>query len=367
MKKSALILGMKSNMERVLNEINNIDFTIIDKEILNQESIDGILKISDDLMHRKPFSYVIASSEDFISLAGLLRSRYFLYGEKYDKCAIATNKYLMRKFCAEFLPCPAFCLSGAALNSELPLTSSRKNYIVKPLTGSSAKHVETVSYQDLNQYLKTKNRLFLIEEKISMKDEYHLDCIIKQGEILFSTLSVYDRPILEARSKNRASINLPDGSELHSHALTVAMRLQAHFEMSDGVFHIEMYHTDDGFVLGEFGIRPPGAGVTDLYYMYRGVDFWQAFIYSQIDKQFNLPQNHTSDKFCSAIGICSPVFPDSIRSSSKISIDRYVNLQGDSDNVSVPNSTSFNHIIYASSESLNEVRIFLHNISDTKE
>ncbi|MDI3364906.1 hypothetical protein [Pantoea sp. V108_6] len=367
MNKKALVMGLKSNMERVIKGLNEIEFIIIDRGTLDNESIDYIINLSDDLMHKKSFSYVIASSEDFIALAGLLRNRYSLYGEKYYKSTIATNKFLMRNFCSGFLSCPKFWLSGEIINSENLLLSSQKDYIVKPLTGSSAKHVETVTQEDLNQYLNENNKLMLIEEKVLMRDEYHLDCIIKDGNILFSTLSIYDRPILEAKSKNRASINLPDGTRLHEDALILATNLQSHFEMTNGVFHIEMYHTQDGFILGEFGIRPPGAGVTDMYYMYRGVDFWEAFIYSQIDKEFILPLNHKSDKYCAAIGICSSFPVDDIRSTSKVSVDKYVNLRENAAKPAVPSSTSFNHMIYVSSSSLEEIRNFLHDISDRQE
>ncbi|PXV76747.1 acetyl-CoA carboxylase biotin carboxylase subunit family protein [Pantoea sp. PNA 03-3] len=364
MKKKALVLGLKSNMERVIKGLNEIEFIIIDRRTLDEESIDYIINISDGFMHNKLFDYVIASSEDFIALAGLLRSRYSLYGEKYYKSTIATNKFLMRNFCSNFVPCPKFWLSGKIISSENILPSSQKDYIVKPLTGSSAKYVETVTKEELNHYLNENNKLMLIEEKVSMRDEYHLDCIIKDGNILFSTLSIYDRPILQAKSKNRASINLPDGTQLHEDALVLANNLQSHFEMTNGVFHIEMYHTQDGFVLGEFGIRPPGAGVTDLYFMYRGVDFWKAFIYSQIDKEFTLPLNHRSDKYCAAIGICSSFSVDDIRSTSKVFVDKYVNLREDAAKFAVPSSTSFNHMIYVSSSSLEEIRTFLQDISD---
>lgn len=367
MKKKALILGMKSNIKRVIRGLNEIDFIIIDRETLDNKSIDYIINLSDGFMHTKPFSYVIASSEDFISLAGLLRSRYSLYGEKYYKSTIATNKFLMRNFCSGFLPCPKFWLSGQIIHSEDLLLTSQKDYIVKPLTGSSAKHVETVRLEELNHYLIENNKLMLIEEKVSMKDEYHLDCIIKDGNIIFSTLSIYDRPILEAKSKSRASINLPDDTQLHKDALVLATNLQNHYEMVNGVFHIEMYHTQDGFLLGEFGIRPPGAGVTDLYQMYRGVDFWEAFIYSQIDKEITLSADYKSNKYCAAIGIFSSFSVDDIESTPQISVDKYINIQEDAVKAAVPNSTSFNHMIYVSSSSLEKIRKFVQSISDRQE
>ncbi|MFD0396080.1 hypothetical protein ACFQ3Z_44145 [Streptomyces nogalater] len=81
----------------------------------------GLLRAADELMSRRPFAAVVATSESTMLAAGFLRSQYGLPGLDYQQSLLVTNKWRMRGLSA-VAPSPA---PGCPVGSWRTSRSSR--------------------------------------------------------------------------------------------------------------------------------------------------------------------------------------------------------------------------------------------------
>ncbi|MBC3844495.1 ATP-grasp domain-containing protein [Streptacidiphilus sp. 4-A2] len=103
---------------------------------------------------------------------------------------------------------------------------------------------------------------FVVEEYI-VGSEMHIDGVIREGrEVLFGISKYTTNPLHALGDDILGSVILdPDEhAEYYTKVRAVAIPALRALGLTDGVFHMEMFDTESGFVFGECGARPPAGG-----------------------------------------------------------------------------------------------------------
>lgn len=142
--------------------------------------------------------------------------------------------------------------------------------IVKPVEGYGAQDTSTLaSKNDVINFLKrpeaTRER-YIVEVFIT-GDIYHLDAVVRKGEILFSSLGKYETPPLEFIGRRWGGTRFSNAKDqIHVEARSQLSKILTAFKTYDGVFHYEFFLHKSELVFGEIAIRPAGGGVSDAIY-----------------------------------------------------------------------------------------------------
>ncbi|MCD4644868.1 hypothetical protein AR454_21775 [Bacillus mycoides] len=245
-------------------------------KVLQQNSIDAI----------------VCPLERSLLTGGYLRSYYGLTGLGYDQTLGFANKLIMKRRLRESgLPVTDF----ARLDRIDDLSSYGKTLgwplIVKPAIGSGSMNTLCVKSNEHLEELQETGELeplhkgevpLIVERFVCIRAEYHCDCIVSQGKVLFSSTSRYIQPVLSSLDNMIGSYTLSPQSpkvaqieELHQKVIKV-------LGLREGITHLEVYETDNGFLIGEITCRPGGGGITQNIERHTGVSIWDAFIQTSI-------------------------------------------------------------------------------------
>jgi biotin carboxylase len=182
----------------------------------------------------------------------------------------------------------------ARLSPHLPL-------VLKPYSGASTVNTflaRTTAELDsvVGRLSGTAARMIQVEEYVSGV-EHHADGVVREGEVMTLALNEYlgirtlsstsDEP---GRSQAPAgdavlgSLALspwddPAGYEQARHLVTTSLKLLGHH---NGVFHVELFRTGQGWVLSEAAMRVGGGGVPLHNEHTRGVDLHEAMARAQL-------------------------------------------------------------------------------------
>ncbi|MFJ3958398.1 acetyl-CoA carboxylase biotin carboxylase subunit family protein [Arthrobacter sp. NPDC090010] len=233
-------------------------------------ALRGFFAQTDRAMSENHFAAVIATSESTLVLAALARARYGLPGPSIEAAMIATNKWLMRDSLRGKVRMPRFWLSSD------PQRPRHGDFFSKPLDESAARGVKPTNGGPAQR----SEALRLIEEEVIVTAEYHVDGVFSDGKVLWCIPSVYDRPVFLATTGSRTSMLLEEG-ETARQLVELSSQIAAEIRQPSGVFHMEFLESPDGFVFGEFGLRPGGGGIAAMLEYLLDADLWGAHIASQ--------------------------------------------------------------------------------------
>jgi biotin carboxylase len=244
---------------------------------------------------------VYALFEDDVFTASLIRDDLGLAGPSPEVAIFFRNKTVMHARAAELgIPTPPSCL---------PLTWKMVNefvskvgfpVVLKPAGGSGATNTHRVDDQDtlLHLWLGLENQreLYRIEKYIDGA-QYHLDCVVRDGEIVYQVLSRYTANLLNFSNEPGGTVTRQSGRTPHeNHIFTLNQRLIRGFGLSLGITHGEYYLTPSGEVyLGEIGARPPGGSILPTIEAATGVDLMRTWALAELAPSFVPPESHVGE------------------------------------------------------------------------
>ncbi|WP_328784331.1 ATP-grasp domain-containing protein [Streptomyces canus] len=174
---------------------------------------------------------------------------------------------------------------------ELPFDAG----VIKPVTGAATRQAATVrSTEDLREAVRRFRseggpaRTFVLEE-FQQGDEWLVDGVLHDGEILFSSVAEYTQPCLTTvESQAPLQIRRFDPiTEAWTYRLAepiVRAALKA-LGLTDGIFHMELFHQDGKVVFSECAARRGGALVHEEIECKFGVDLGEAALSLAIGEQ----------------------------------------------------------------------------------
>ncbi|MDN3265407.1 hypothetical protein QWJ26_37520 [Streptomyces sp. CSDS2] len=241
----------------------------------------GLLRAADELMSRRPFAAVVATSESTMLAAGFLRSQYGLPGLDYQQSLLVTNKWRMRGRLGSVVPSPRAWLSGRFLADEPELTAGATDVVVKPIASSASRDVRRMPVDRARTWLAGQDGLWLVEEAVAVEREFHCDGVFHDGRVSWLVISEYDRPALQTTGTWGTSFLRRD-DPLRPRLTDLTRRVIEALDAGDGVFHVEFLYDGAQLSFGEVGARPAGAGWGELLRVTTGADIWAAFVAAQL-------------------------------------------------------------------------------------
>ncbi|MCM3263331.1 hypothetical protein M3765_04610 [Streptomyces thermoviolaceus] len=240
-----------------------------------------LLRAADELMARRPFAAVVATSESTMLAAGYLRSQYGLPGLGYEQSLLATNKWRMRNRLSSAVPSPRAWLSGRFLAGGPDVPEGTHEVVVKPIASSASRDVRRMPAGQARTWLTEHEGLWLVEEAVDVRREFHCDGVFHDGTVSWMVISEYDRPALQTAGTWGTSF-LPGDDPLRPRLTELAHRVMEELDAGHGVFHVEFLYDGTRLTFGEVGLRPAGAGWGELLRVTTGADIWGAFVAAQL-------------------------------------------------------------------------------------
>lgn len=234
-----------------------------------------------------PVDRILSPVEFGVATAGFLRSSLGVPGESFDVGLAFTDKFLMKRRLAEA------GLKTAHFQRVFDPAEVRRvgdslgwPVVVKPIVGALCMDVARIDGPEaamawatgpVGERLRADEMPVAVEQYVAMDREFHVDAIIREGEVLFATVSVYFDPLLGRIDDFDGSWIIPRDHPDHAEALALATRSVTALGLHDGIAHVELYRSHDGFRVGEAACRPAGGGIIEAIRHQHGVDLWEAY------------------------------------------------------------------------------------------
>ncbi|MGL5857554.1 MAG: hypothetical protein ACRC35_03965 [Angustibacter sp.] len=256
-------------------------------EVADIRDTTEVLRAVRQVCAASPVDRILSPVEFGVATAGFLRSTLGVPGESLDVALAFSDKFLMkRRLVAAGLPTADFLrvfdpgeVRGAGDSLGWPI-------IVKPTFGGACMDVARLDGPEAATSwatgpgagrLRAGGMPVAVERYVAMDREFHIDAVIRGGEALFAAVSIYFDPLLGRIDDFDGSWILPREHPDHEEALTLAMRAVAALGLRDGVTHVELFQSGDGFRVGEAACRPAGGGIVEAIRHQFGIDLWDAY------------------------------------------------------------------------------------------
>jgi biotin carboxylase len=235
----------------------------------------------------RPVDRIISPVEFGVPTAGFLRSSLGIPGDSYDVGLAFSDKFLMKRRLVEA------GLKTAQVQrvfdpADVPEAGDSLGWpvVVKPTFGALCMDVTRIDGPEAARAwatgptgvrLRAEEMPVAVEQYVAMDREFHVDAVLHEGEVLFAAVSIYFDPLLGRIDDFDGSWIVPPDHPDHEEALEVATRATTALGLRDGVAHVELYRSHDGFRVGEAACRPAGGGIVEAIRHQHGVDLWEAF------------------------------------------------------------------------------------------
>jgi len=285
LKKNVLIVSALKYKYYIEKENSIIDkekhntFIIIDKKYANDVpsshylelfSVDindsqRVLELAKTLHDTYGISKVISLSEKTMILSGLIRDYCNAKGLSSQEAENFRNKYNMKKIVkGNLIKAPDFTLMKN-YSDVSKFHDKHKKTVIKPIYGMGSKETYIIdtknSLEKIYHEIEPNREEFLMEEFIE-GEMYHCDSIVKNGEILLSSVSKYLNPTLEFNSTGYLASVMIDNEILKNKIKKFNKDILRSFNLRNGVTHLELFKTKDNeLVFCEIAARAGGAGV----------------------------------------------------------------------------------------------------------
>ncbi|WP_306321397.1 MULTISPECIES: ATP-grasp domain-containing protein [unclassified Streptomyces] len=248
---------------------------------------DAVLRTVLSIAVKDPVDRIVSPVEHSVRTAGYVRSTLGMDGDGYDISLAFTNKYVMKKrLSAAGLPTAEF--QQVLSFDDIPAAAEKTGWpcVVKPVFGGgcigvtvleSPEHYAEIGASELGAELREDDMPLIVERFVEMENEFHCDAVVRDGEVVFAAPSRYFAPILGQTDTFSGSYLLPAGHEDFDTITGLNRQVVRALGLRDGVTHLELFKTADGFTIGEIAGRPGGGGIVEAVRRHCGVDLWQAF------------------------------------------------------------------------------------------
>ncbi|AZF38313.1 hypothetical protein C4J88_3540 [Pseudomonas sp. R4-39-08] len=235
---------------------------------------------------------IVSTGEEDLAPAAYARNAFNLKGISFEQSTLYRNKLLMKeRLVSTDIQLPTFS-SAADVRALSAMLSRFGKIIVKPKEGYSSKGIMVISTpSELDHFLSEQDYCidrFVAEEFIDL-DVYHLDAVVVNGEILFSTLGRYHDPLVNFSTSQWLVTSITNQtSALHEQAKHALLKILHAFETCRGVFHFEFFSDGTNLIFCEIAIRPAGGGISDAIYEGWGIHLHEVNVQLQLAIPFTL-------------------------------------------------------------------------------
>jgi hypothetical protein len=258
----------------VLEEIVTMPAGLTREQVLNTVSW---------VARSKRFDRIVALDEFDLEMAAQVREHMRIRGMGTTTTAYYRDKLAMRIGAEEsgFLV-PPFC---RVLNyDELRLYMDRVPgpWLLKPRSEASALGIRKIA--DPEQLWRALDELgdrqsFFLLEKFVPGDIFHVDSIVNESKVVFSSVHQYGRPPMQVMHEGGVfTTRTVDRASRDSKELTVLnARLAPSLGMIRGITHAEYIraHADGKYYFLEIAARVGGAFIADLVEVSTGINLWK--------------------------------------------------------------------------------------------
>ncbi|QNR22516.1 ATP-grasp domain-containing protein (plasmid) [Exiguobacterium sp. Helios] len=247
----------KQNENRILTKNNTSMEDVLSALIENEET---------------SFDAVYSAHESFVVNASFLSS-VFTKSKGFPMTLIRfRDKQLQKDFIrSEYRTASSRKISVQNKKRELDAVAFPS--VVKPLSGSGAEHTHVVhDVSGLEKILQhhahnTNLPQQLIVEDYVKGEEWHINGWMQESVLEFVTVSRYLKPCIETKNgwmNSSITYRPEENEELYQEARVFVEGTLRTLELNDGVFHMELFRDEEGFVFGECGARVGGYPVPSV-------------------------------------------------------------------------------------------------------
>ncbi|HIV57766.1 MAG TPA: ATP-grasp domain-containing protein [Candidatus Stackebrandtia faecavium] len=297
-----LINGGKREPVRILESDPSVNLLVLTEpryrhlygpatDVMLVDDIADFTKARDVVLRdqrKRPVDYIVAPTERSQPVAGYLRDYFGLPGTSFDIAHRHTHKYAMkRRLRAAGLSVAEHRLV-LSVDRLMPVADELSwPVVVKPVLGAGSASTYVVSNPArMLQFLATEEayrlrqggQALMVEEFVDMTAEYHCDGIVVDSKVRYSLASQYFEPLLYCLDTISGSISLAPDDPDQVQIQRIHERVVESLGLRDGVTHLELFKTKQGFLVGEIACRPGGAGIPGHIRHHSGLDIWTEFI-----------------------------------------------------------------------------------------
>lgn len=382
-----------------LEKIKNIEITIIttvnfsnlhqniNANILYVEDLLDYTQIRDcalEIAKNKPIFNIIATAEQLMISAGFLCSLFDLPGIKLDQALKFTNKIIMKKTLSQSgIPVAKF--EQVYHINDLSLFGKNLSWpvIVKPAVGCASQNTFRIDSEEEYMVMKELGKFkeldnlkcpLIVEQFINMKNEYHCDGIIHNGKVIFSSIGRYFEPSIVLKYKTvSGSITIERCHSAQAPIKNLLNKAIKALDMSEGVVHMEVFETNDGYLLGEIACRPGGGLISGVINRQYQVNIWEAYLNSLIGEKLHEIKEIESEGLFGFFGLtCRKGRIKHLTSNNEFykikgvkEILSFFNEGDIVDETWADSTLFFSKMFYFKIDSLNELNNFLRKIEST--
>ncbi|MED0738645.1 ATP-grasp domain-containing protein [Aneurinibacillus thermoaerophilus] len=229
------------------------------------------------------FHTIIGHSEYDLIRAARLREKFCIRGQRVESALAFRNKVLMKQLAAKGgVEVPTFRSVNSSIDLFEFIEENGFPIVIKPIDGGGSRHTQVLyNFDEMKLILQQGLPTNLMVEKFVSGEMYHVDGIMRNGEILFSCASRYINGCLAfTKGASLGSVILDKKSRisnrLHQALSTVLASLPGAPILA---FHAEFFHTDDDrLLLCEIASRTGGGRIIDTIREVFGIDLNRLWI-----------------------------------------------------------------------------------------
>lgn len=286
-------------------------YTVAD--IASYQQIEAIVST---LIKSNKISAIVATTENIIEVAGQLRSRFGIQGMQRNQAEAVRNKWIMKEIARQHgIQSPVTKIASSIHEFEACIQEIGFPLIIKPIAGwATIKTYKISNIDQFNEFVedwKINSHSMLVEEFISGR-EFHVDSIVSQSVVEFTSVSEYLYNCLDVIENNK-----PLGSIAYSNLdqQDIVKKLEAFNQsviqalgITNAVCHAEMFVMSNGEIyFGEIAARIGGiAVIPPIVLNTHGVDLFKAAIDVELGT-FQVDNSGATDKYTGMISLPSAV------------------------------------------------------------
>jgi hypothetical protein len=235
------------------------------------------------LMRQQPIDLIVALDDYDVELAAALREHFRLPGSNSSTARFFRDKLAMRLRARQAgLPVPPFVPLFSVEPIRDFLARVPPPWLIKPRSEASSIGIQKLQtpeevwrrFEALGDYAS-----YHLLEQFVPSDVYHVDSLVVGGQVVFSEVSRYHRPLLEVYqgggvfASRTAPRDWPEVGMLRD----LAARLLSAFGLERGCAHTEFLRSraDGTFSFLETGARVGGACLAEMIEAATGINLWE--------------------------------------------------------------------------------------------
>ena len=250
----------------------------------NWDNEPAILSQISDLLRGRRIAGVIALTEGSVGLAASIRKLLQLPGIDPETARICRDKIAMKSFFREKgIAVTDWMLIGQDTSAQELIDRLGLPLVIKQRDSCGSRGL--VIAKSLDQ-VKAAARPGLMAERFIAGKEMSIESFISGGKILLVNPTEYYEPLW---------VNLvPHAMDKRQEQMVLNLNRQSLAALAPDrcMTHLELFCTENGPVLGEIALRPPGGHLMELLEIAYGRNFWEALLQLECGVEPSLPARH---------------------------------------------------------------------------